>query len=703
MDDQFDNRDNRTNDVRAASSESMSEQKREELIRRESVKVDEAAEYLTHAPHTSDPLRDVPFERVRTGRPTDPHWVRRAVLVGVGAFLLVGGGVFMIGYTSLKKQLKSDITLGLYELQTSLEANGSLSNPAELQQGFEALRSRFEERSSDPWVGFFTLFTKGAGLYQGFQKITGSFSELFRDVALLVNTGPALSFHGKGSELIGRIESIRAVLQDIEEGSSVFSSSSSEFADAAVTPTFYLPLKLDANRFGKFLDALLPWLKNSETHHLALFLGNSSEMRPGGGFIGSYVDVSIRGGNIEALGVHDINDADRLLGAHIVPPKPLQAIASTWRAADANWFFDFSDSAKTVLSLLERSGLYRASSTVFEGAIAISPKVASDILAVTGPVELPALKRTITKDNFLPEIQKDIQTNRAEKASYPKQILRELTPLVVEKLLSIGEAPKKELFKAFGAWTKEKDLVFYFKNPEFQKFFDVYELTGTVFKQDSRFNGDYLAVVPANIGGGKTDLFIRQTITFQSQIGEDGVVKDHLEVARTHQGNTAKYSWYKVPNESYFKIFTPPGASLDNTSGGFMKKIMPKVNYAKAGYETDPLVAEVESGLEESLRFSGVDVFTESGKNVFGTWTKVSSGKTVKLLFDYSYRLFEKVADGMKYRFVFEKQAASTADYVFEISAPVGYVWNEGNLPVYEYKSVNPPGRLIVTLALRKL
>ena len=131
----------------------------------------------------------------------------------------------------------------------------------------------------------------------------------------------------------------------------------------------FLSLRTEMGNAEDFLDAFVPWLSSPSPHHVLVLFQNPSEIRPAGGFLGSYADVTIQGGNIEDIAVHDVADVDTAFKENIVPPKPLQAEVSRFRPADANWFFDFGDSASETISFFERSDLYAASSTKFDAAL----------------------------------------------------------------------------------------------------------------------------------------------------------------------------------------------------------------------------------------------------------------------------------------------------------------------------------------------
>ncbi|OGZ00791.1 MAG: hypothetical protein A3B13_00405 [Candidatus Liptonbacteria bacterium RIFCSPLOWO2_01_FULL_45_15] len=556
--------------------------------------------------------------------------------------------------------------------------------------------------------------------YSGFQNFSASGLGLLNELNVLGGNWPNLLLHGGGRELIEHLEKIKAYLESIGEANAKLTSLNIGL-DTFLSDKYGSPLsiQLGFRHLDGFLGAVINWLSSEDERHILVLFENSSELRPGGGFIGSYADVVFSGGSIKSIEVHDINDADRKLEANIVPPKPLQAIQKSWTIANSNWFFDSSVSAAKTIQLMEKSKMY-AGKISFDGAIAVSPGVVSDILEITGPIDLQSRNLTISKDNFITEIQNEVQAAQA-KGIPSKRILAELVPELLLKLDSLKAQDNRLAAEKLNEWISKKDLVVYFKNTSIQNFLDFYGASGKIFEIPSDFNGDYLAVPSANIGGGKSDLFIEQKVFFKTQLNSNGTANDHLEISRKHTAGKNDAWWYRLPNESYIKIFTPPDTSLSNFSGGWDRKISPKINYSKSGYVIDASIAEIESTLKKNFNFPTVEEFKESGKKVFGLWVKTDAGQTSKISMDYSVHLFSPPSDGQKYQFVFEKQSglptivskasqaalpavasSKAGSYHFEIYAPVGFSWKESNSPLFEYETADPPGRLMLNLTLKR-
>jgi hypothetical protein len=625
------------------------------------------------------------------------------------AILFVGG--FVISFYVIKEQVKKTISAQVITLQAGV-ADLQNFDPQAAQQQFSLLGS-----SSTPSLGvvlgiFGSLFQSGQGAIAAFTDLAKQLALLseeagslesgvidFANVANATSTVNATGTpSGNGTDLVTSLTNIRDTLTAIDTDTNSLSGTIGH-AD------LYLPLKSKIEGAETFLNEFIPWLASSTPHHVLVLLQNPSEIRPGGGFLGSYADITIASGTIANITVRDVADVDVGFTPKIIPPKPLQLEVNNFRPADANWFFDFPTSASETIDFFQESKLYAASSTTFDGAIAVSPAIVSDLLSITGPLKIGTT--TFTADNFLVQIQNIVQQGQAQhmlgQATYPKAVLEALSQQLFQNIASSTPAQKQQLLSVALDWISKKDVMAYFKDPDFENFLMNYGAAGDVYQLPQAFNGDYLAIVDANIRGDKSDLYVSQKVTLDTEINADGTITDDLTIDRTHNGNQSPYWWYQTTNQDYLQLFVPDGASLTNETGGIQKTVPPPINYARSGYSTDPLVEAIESSIQSLFIYPAVTTHEESGKEVFATWSRVAKGQSTTLEFDYTHRAFLPPVAGTQYQFVFEKQAGTSRSYDWEIDAPLGYVFAENGIASYEYISDDPPGRLIINLTLQKI
>ena len=131
-------------------------------------------------------------------------------------------------------------------------------------------------------------------------------------------------------------------------------------------------LKIRLPEFNGFIekainysDALMTMLGQSSPQRYVLLFQNTSELRPTGGFPGSYALIEFDKGAMKEFFVDDIYNPDGQMKEKIIPPRPLQKITPNWGMRDANWFIDFQVSAKKIAEFY-----YKDTKTLVVGAAA---------------------------------------------------------------------------------------------------------------------------------------------------------------------------------------------------------------------------------------------------------------------------------------------------------------------------------------------
>ncbi len=489
---------------------------------------------------------------------------------------------------------------------------------------------------------------------------------------------------------------------------SIISDLRNRFSKFSVLPTDesdnYLTLNLKAGRLSEGLESLISLLEKPGQIHFAVLFENPSEMRPGGGFVGSYADLIFLNGSVKSIEVDDIYRPEIFSDSKIVPPRQLQSVTRNWGARDANWFFNFPDSARKITEFLEGSSIYENDGVTFDGVVAVNVRVMEDFLKIAGPVEIPEYKIVLDSENFLKEVQWEVETGRGNKAGQnSKKILKFILPKVLENLGKLDQGRKRLVMDALTYRLNNKDIKFYFKDKKMQNMVSEAHFAGEVYNIPVGWNGDYLALVDANVHGGKTDLFVIQKVELVSKIGTDGTLINNLNIIRRHNGEKEKEDWYRETNYNFVKIFTPFGSKLAALTGNTPKTIKPLVmNYEKKGYSVDYDLAIIEN-TEEFLKEFDTFIYSESGKTVFGTWFDVPAGKTKELDMSYIGQNKVNLKPGSRFQFVLDKQSGVESQFDYILEAPSGFKWKEVNDFIYRYKSDTMPARLVIDLTLEKI
>ena len=397
-----------------------------------------------------------------------------------------------------------------------------------------------------------------------------------------------------------------------------------------------------------YSDFLLELVGQSGPKKYLVLFQNNTELRPTGGFIGSYALIDFSRGLLRNLEVKNVYETDGQAQKSIIPPKELQHITPTWGMRDANWFINFPDSAKKVMQMYtENDG-----QPSVDGVLTLTPTIISKILAVVGPVELPEYEKTLDSDNFLAEIQEEVEygENRQE----PKQILIDFVPKFLEELGGLDKEKWAEIFKILSEGVEQKHILAYFKNPQMEKVALAGGFGGEVKKTD----GDYLSVIHTNVKGSKSDAMTENSYILKSDFNQEGLTHT-LSIIRKHRGGKNNLGFYNRTNYDYVRVLVPEGSKLLEISGNSSVKFSPITDYENGDdFVTDTDLAEYEKGANQIE--SGVKEWREAGKTVFGFWLNVEPGKTEKVVLKYETSV--QIKDN-SYSLLVQKQPGTLEDF----------------------------------------
>lgn len=408
-------------------------------------------------------------------------------------------------------------------------------------------------------------------------------------------------------------------------------------------------------KFGEH-EALFEELLGGNGPRKYLFLlQNNHELRATGGFIGSYALLDVNDGVVRNFFVDGIFNPDGQLKENIVPPKPIQKVSAAWSLHDSNWFPDFPVSAEKAIFFYEKTG-----GPTVDGVMTLTPTVMQKLLAVTGPITLPQYGLSVDADNFIPVIQEQVETNYDKEENRPKQVLADLSVLLLEKVFaSQDKAALYRIAEALVDGLNEKQMLLYMRHPETEALIDAAGWSGRVLPATK----DYLSVIHTNINGYKTDGVIDEMIRHRAEIGADGSIIDTVAITRTHRGGQTPYEWWNKVNADYMRVYVPEGAELLSATGATWEFPEDPLDYEALGFRRDGDVEREEHSIAIDGK-SGTRVYRDAGKTVFGAWVYVSPQESVTV--EYRYRLpFRLDIDTMRrgdvdaYSALYQKQSGS--------------------------------------------
>jgi hypothetical protein len=422
-----------------------------------------------------------------------------------------------------------------------------------------------------------------------------------------------------------------------------------------------------------------------------LVFQNSDELRPTGGFMGSFAEIDIKDGKIikmelPAGGSYDLQGQ---LNEFIEPPTPLLMTNKRWEFQDANWFPDFPASAEKILWFYRHAG--RGS---VDGVIAINSSVLTRLLSIMGPITDEKRQITLDAASAIPTLQTVVEEGPEKIQNKPKQILSDLAPQFIEYLKQLQPAQLMPVLVNLKDALDQKEIQAYFIDQPSQEHVKSFGWSGQILPTTNQ--QDYLMVVNTNIQGQKSDAKIKQTIHHQALVQDDGSVIDHVFITREHTGIKGE-KFYGAANISYLRVYVPQDSELIEAAG-FQWPAEPNFRAPDSWAKKDPSLsfASAETKIDP---ISGTYITPEFGKTSFGNWVITEPGETTQIHLAYKLpfkvfnsdtkptttlnkwlSLFSNPTSLSTYQLVVQRQSGSISSWKNEIIFPATWqpIWKDG-------------------------
>lgn len=377
------------------------------------------------------------------------------------------------------------------------------------------------------------------------------------------------------------------------------------------------------------LSQLIPAIAGypNEVKYLVI-LQNNDELRPTGGFIGTYGIMEVDSGDITEFATHDIYHLDMPVQGkiNIAPPEPIKKyLNDKWYMRDANWSPDWPTAARKIDWFYQTESRLNPEAekiSEFNGVIAITPKLITDFLQITGPVIIEG--QAYNQTNFQDLLQYRVEKGYMVLGVSSWQRKEVIGQIAKELKIKIFDLPWEKWAKIVNIMIDNlatKNLLFYLKDNQLENLVVANGWGGEI----KNYYGDYLMVVDANLGALKTDAVMNRSLDYKVSPGSNGLFSK-LTINYAHNGKPdRKTSAYK----SYTRVYAPLGSQLI------------KIN----GYLPDQ-----------------IDVGSESGKTWFGFYLIVQPGKINSLTIEY--KLPWSIVSAGNYGLYIQKQPGKELGYL---------------------------------------
>ncbi len=367
------------------------------------------------------------------------------------------------------------------------------------------------------------------------------------------------------------------------------------------------------------ISGVVEYLLGGENEKTFLILfQNNMEIRPGGGFIGSFGILKIKNGTISDLQIHDTGNFDGRIPDTIPTPYPMEETLRVkyLKLRDSNFSPDFPTNAKAA----ENFYYLGQGEEKFDGVVAITTNVLTSFLKVTGPVTLEGYPGTYADENAVLALEYQVEKAFDEQGiarGERKSVMNILAKEIMNRVKNLGWQEKLQLFDVVLDDLQKKDIQLAFKDEKMQKIIADSFWDG---KMDGHWQQDYLMAVDANLGAWKSDYSVKREMEYTLDLsGEKPLAK--LKITYNH--TAAQRDYMTKDYLSYLRVYVPEGAWLLNAK-----------DFSNPQF--------------------GKDVLADgSSRNYFGAIIKVPMNSTRTV--EFSYNLPKNIAEN--YALKIQKQA----------------------------------------------
>jgi hypothetical protein len=373
------------------------------------------------------------------------------------------------------------------------------------------------------------------------------------------------------------------------------------------------------NTVSAIRQALPYLLGDREEKTYLVLLQNNRELRPGGGFIGSYGILRIHGGKVTYWDIYDVYDADGQMKGHIEPPFVVRRYLDVvhWYLRDSNMSLDMATNARMAARLYKESMREEV-----DGVITVQLSFIERLMNITGGVYIPGFNTTVTQENVYSIIQDTAQKDFFPGSTQKKDTLSAFGAGLSERIVS-ADVPR--LIEAFREGVARKEIALWSASEPVQEIFVAQGLSGALWDEREEGVIDALGVAEINVGANKANQYIQRKKAVNTSIEAGGTMRSVITLSLTHTGPAGEgtASAYSV----YVELYAQNGATLDGLVVNDNEKSLTQAVVDPQIYENprftppaqrNPDVIEVSERIEGEMR-------------VFGWFMRVLPGETSRV------------------------------------------------------------------------
>jgi Protein of unknown function (DUF4012) len=392
------------------------------------------------------------------------------------------------------------------------------------------------------------------------------------------------------------------------------------------------------------LDALIDMLGGSGPRRFLVFSQNPDEVRPTGGFIGTYGVLATRTGHMSLDRYASTNSwyASRpdaaLPPAQAAQPLRLASPPQVQTLANVNATADFPAAGRLAAQLWKRGG-----EQPVDGVVTMTPAAMARILRVLGPVHVPGYDETVTAANLASRVDfhLHLEPPPPDTPGGRKAFLIELVHVVVQRLLAAPASSWDPLARAIGDGFGAREAMAWSSKPVIQHALVARSWDGTIpdVSGDFFYQGEF--EYSAKNGQG-----LHRTFDHRVVLNPDGSaeVTTKVTITNTLPPDYGYDGRLNIDSLSFITVYGPAGATLS------------------AAADPPDAASQPLQGHPASSWFAAADPLSSTTFTV--AW--------------HVPRLLVPVADGgFEYQLRFMRPAAHNGDVLhLRVTLPRGWAWD---------------------------
>ncbi|MBP8961002.1 DUF4012 domain-containing protein [Patescibacteria group bacterium] len=302
-----------------------------------------------------------------------------------------------------------------------------------------------------------------------------------------------------------------------------------------------------------------------------IIMQNDKEIRPTGGFWTNYATFKIRNAMLNSdFSSHDMYSIDEILLAidswydfPDAPPAYERYLkVQHLYARDTNFSPDFPSSVAEFMKLYNLAMSINPSVIKpVDGVFTIDTVVLEDLMEITGPVTVNGF--TYNSENVVLELEKLASLTLKEQAGRKDILGHLMQAMLINVFESDGNLWPSLIEKGIDLMMRKHVLV-YMNDEDAQELFTEYGLAGAI--APSKEGEDYAFVVSTNLGGDKTNWFVRKSVTHALEKQNDKYLRT-VKIVFNYDQPAPEYGAFAKRYQDWLRLYVPQGSEFVESTG----------------------------------------------------------------------------------------------------------------------------------------